>query len=160
MGSCLHQKLVVALIRQYSARDEHLFFSFWNAQQRYKIKIQYHSTNGRTNTEPNGMRLGLLLITFSALAVAVAATAIASQLAMRLRGPQGIDVSNWQKTIDWKKVKSQGVAFAYIKATEGTSTAYFHETRSPSSLRPCYRTQMGLTHTYVRHRFHKQLLFP
>jgi len=65
------------------------------------------------------MRLRLLLITFSALAAA--ATAIASQLPMRLRGPQGIDVSRWQQTIDWKKVKSQGVAFAYIKATEGTS---------------------------------------
>jgi hypothetical protein len=106
------------------------------------------------------MRLGLLLITFSALAAGAGATAIASQLAMRLRGPQGIDVSHWQKTIDWKKVKSQGVAFAYIKATEGTGTAYFHETRSRSPVRPFYRTQMGLTHTHVRHRFHRQLLFP
>jgi len=65
----------------------------------------------------------LLLITFSALAAT--ATATAPQLAMHLRGPQGIDVSHWQGTIDWKKVKSQGVAFAYIKATEGTSKATF-----------------------------------
>jgi hypothetical protein len=82
------------------------------------------------------MRLGLLIVTFSALAAA--ATGIASPLAKRLTGPQGIDVSNWQKTIDWGKVKSQGVAFVYIKATEGTGTAYFHETRSLSSLCPCY----------------------
>ncbi|KAI0280530.1 glycoside hydrolase family 25 protein [Russula aff. rugulosa BPL654] len=73
------------------------------------------------------MRFRLLLITFSALAASAAtATTIPSQLAMLsgLRGPQGIDVSNHQGTIDWKKVKSQGVAFAYIKATEGTN-AYF-----------------------------------
>jgi GH25 family lysozyme M1 (1,4-beta-N-acetylmuramidase) len=91
------------------------------------------------------MRFRLLLITFSALAASAAtATTIPSQLAMRLRGPQGIDVSNHQGTIDWKKVKSEGVAFAYIKATEGTGTTYFHETRSPS-LHPCYRTRLTLT---------------
>jgi GH25 family lysozyme M1 (1,4-beta-N-acetylmuramidase) len=72
------------------------------------------------------MRLILLLITLSALVAA----AIASQLpvAMRLRGPQGIDVSEYQQTINWKKVKSQGVAFAYIKATEGTSTSSWNTT--------------------------------
>lgn len=31
----------------------------------------------------------------------------------------GIDVSVWQKVIDWKKVKAAGVDFAYIKATQG-----------------------------------------
>ena len=35
--------------------------------------------------------------------------------------PQGIDVSSYQGFIDWGKVKSQGVQFAYIKATESTS---------------------------------------
>jgi len=30
----------------------------------------------------------------------------------------GIDVSHWQKTIDWKKVKKSGVRFAFFKATE------------------------------------------
>src|SRR6266566_3839583 len=123
-------------------------------EQRFTQDI---SLDKRTNLEPNGMRLGLLLITVTVSALAAAG--IASPLAKRLTGPQGIDVSNWQKTIDWAKVKSQGVAFAYIKATEGTGKAYFHETGSPS-LRPCYwGTRMGLTHTYVRHRFHRQLLF-
>jgi GH25 family lysozyme M1 (1,4-beta-N-acetylmuramidase) len=39
----------------------------------------------------------------------------------RSHGPLGIDVSNWQKTVDWKGLRSQGKRFAYIKATEGTS---------------------------------------
>jgi lysozyme len=35
---------------------------------------------------------------------------------------KGIDVSKWQGTIDWKKVKSCGVDFVIIKATEGQRT--------------------------------------
>jgi lysozyme len=31
----------------------------------------------------------------------------------------GIDVSRWQGDVDWQKVRSAGVSFAYIKATEG-----------------------------------------
>ncbi|MBP2001185.1 lysozyme [Paenibacillus shirakamiensis] len=34
---------------------------------------------------------------------------------------QGIDVSHWQGTIDWTKVKASGKSFVFIKATEGTS---------------------------------------
>ena len=34
-------------------------------------------------------------------------------------GVTGIDVSHHQGVIDWPRVKSAGVAFAYIKATEG-----------------------------------------
>ena len=30
----------------------------------------------------------------------------------------GIDVSHWQKEIDWKEVRRSGVQFAFIKATE------------------------------------------
>ncbi len=32
---------------------------------------------------------------------------------------RGIDVSHHQKSIDWENVADQGIAFAYIKATEG-----------------------------------------
>ena len=32
---------------------------------------------------------------------------------------RGIDVSHYQKDIDWVKVKNQGISFAFIKATEG-----------------------------------------
>jgi GH25 family lysozyme M1 (1,4-beta-N-acetylmuramidase) len=33
---------------------------------------------------------------------------------------EGIDVSHWQETIDWAKVKVAGKRFAYMKATEST----------------------------------------
>ena len=32
---------------------------------------------------------------------------------------KGIDVSNHQERVDWTRIKTDGVAFAYIKATEG-----------------------------------------
>ena len=34
---------------------------------------------------------------------------------------EGIDVSHWQGTIDWAKVRAAGKVFAFAKATEGTS---------------------------------------
>jgi lysozyme len=33
----------------------------------------------------------------------------------------GIDVSQWQSTIDWNKVKNAGVQFAYIRSTDGST---------------------------------------
>lgn len=43
--------------------------------------------------------------------------------APRVTGPttMGIDVSEFQKTIDWTQVGPAGVKFAYIRATEGTT---------------------------------------
>ncbi|PFH53040.1 glycoside hydrolase family 25 protein [Amanita thiersii Skay4041] len=35
--------------------------------------------------------------------------------------PYGIDVSGYQTSINWSTVKANGISFAYIKATEGTS---------------------------------------
>jgi GH25 family lysozyme M1 (1,4-beta-N-acetylmuramidase) len=35
--------------------------------------------------------------------------------------PPGIDVSHYQGTINWSSVKSAGIQFAWIKATEGTT---------------------------------------
>lgn len=40
---------------------------------------------------------------------------------MDTSGVQGIDVSHWQGAINWSSVKSAGIDFAYVKATEGTS---------------------------------------
>jgi lysozyme len=43
---------------------------------------------------------------------------------------KGIDVSHWNGTINWDMVKADGVEFAFIKATQGTSysnVAYFHD---------------------------------
>ena len=33
----------------------------------------------------------------------------------------GVDVSNYQGVIDWERIEDQGVKFAFIKATEGSS---------------------------------------
>ncbi|KAF8348565.1 glycoside hydrolase family 25 protein [Amanita rubescens] len=35
--------------------------------------------------------------------------------------PYGIDVSSYQGNVNWSQVKANGISFAYIKATEGTS---------------------------------------
>ncbi|RKQ88634.1 glycoside hydrolase family 25 protein [Brockia lithotrophica] len=46
--------------------------------------------------------------------------------------PRGLDVSNWQGAIDWRRVAAQGLSFAYVKATEGTTfrDPYFAENAS------------------------------
>jgi len=36
---------------------------------------------------------------------------------------RGIDVSHYQGTIDWNKVKGAGIEFAYAKATQGTTSS-------------------------------------
>ncbi|MDT0343078.1 lysozyme [Streptomyces litchfieldiae] len=36
-------------------------------------------------------------------------------------GVQGVDVSHWQGTINWTSVRSSGIQFAWMKATEGTT---------------------------------------
>src|SRR5579885_177154 len=33
----------------------------------------------------------------------------------------GIDVSHFQGDVDWAKVKNAGIAYAFVKATDGTS---------------------------------------
>ena len=32
----------------------------------------------------------------------------------------GIDVSRWQREIDWQQALTQGLSFSFLKATEGT----------------------------------------
>jgi GH25 family lysozyme M1 (1,4-beta-N-acetylmuramidase) len=34
-------------------------------------------------------------------------------------GVQGVDVSSWQKNVDWRSLWNDGFRFAYVKATEG-----------------------------------------
>ena len=36
---------------------------------------------------------------------------------------EGIDISSWQKDIDFEKIKEQGIEIVYIKASEGRSLA-------------------------------------
>lgn len=58
----------------------------------------------------------------SLLAVTVLAiTSPASAEAEPKAKPGGIDVSHYQGSINWKKVRDAGIQFAWIKSTEGTS---------------------------------------
>ena len=79
-------------------------------------------------------RLRRCLVPVTALAVLLtsasatqAAAAPSDSLAQAAAPPtatvplEGIDVSNWQGTIDWTKVRAAGKQFAIIKATEGTT---------------------------------------
>jgi len=46
----------------------------------------------------------------------------AARIALDKRAePQGIDVSGHQPSVDWSAVTGNGISFAYIKATEGTT---------------------------------------
>ena len=68
------------------------------------------------------MRLLSHAITLSALSVA----AVAIPLAERATVTLGIDVTSFQSPVDWTLAHSQGVVFAYFKATEGTRTCLEH----------------------------------
>lgn len=69
-----------------------------------------------------------LMIPLAAALLALAALAALSALGyIRLREPnrhytvRGVDVSSYQGEIDWRVLSEQGIKFAYIKATEGSS---------------------------------------
>ncbi|KIJ12277.1 glycoside hydrolase family 25 protein [Paxillus involutus ATCC 200175] len=49
------------------------------------------------------------------------ALAVAGATPVKHAHPRGIDVSSYQPNVDWTTVKNNGIEFAYIKATEGTS---------------------------------------
>lgn len=81
-----------------------------------------------------GLRAGVFLprlLTLVGLSMVLAGHGIADTVPMTDSDPhkgvaaarrmpvQGIDVSQWQGEIDWRKVARAGVDFAYIKATEG-----------------------------------------
>ena len=53
--------------------------------------------------------------------VAVLVAVLAALAASALAYADGIDVSHWQGTVDWTKVDGDGVQFAFMKATDGTS---------------------------------------
>jgi len=55
------------------------------------------------------------------LAVLVAALSMVTATALAYA--DGIDLSHWQGSVSWSRVKSDGVTFAFMKATEGTSYA-------------------------------------
>ncbi|KIK63286.1 glycoside hydrolase family 25 protein [Collybiopsis luxurians FD-317 M1] len=58
----------------------------------------------------------------SLLFLSLLSAVLASPLEPRqLDGPQGIDVSHFQGSIDWSSVAANGISFVFIKATEGTT---------------------------------------
>lgn len=59
-----------------------------------------------------------------------ATAALAAAVVEKRALPQGIDVSGYQPSVNWNTVKANGVTFAYIKATEGTSEySQYHYSR-------------------------------
>ncbi|KXN91199.1 N,O-diacetylmuramidase [Leucoagaricus sp. SymC.cos] len=55
------------------------------------------------------------------LITAVLANPINYSLEARQSQPQGIDVSGFQPNVNWAQAKANGLTFAFIKATEGTT---------------------------------------
>lgn len=53
--------------------------------------------------------------------VAVAAPQVSAPATAATQYLDGIDVSHWQGDIDWGQVRQDGIRFAFIKATEGTT---------------------------------------
>lgn len=56
----------------------------------------------------------------AALALTILVTPVPAS-AERVAAVKGIDVSNYQPNVNWQAVKADGVAFVYMKATEGTN---------------------------------------
>ncbi|KAF8875071.1 glycoside hydrolase superfamily [Infundibulicybe gibba] len=54
-------------------------------------------------------------------ALALALTTVYANPLEKRAQPQGIDVSGFQPSVNWAIVKANGLSFAYIKATEGTT---------------------------------------
>ncbi|KAI0792543.1 glycoside hydrolase family 25 protein [Abortiporus biennis] len=52
---------------------------------------------------------------------ALVSTAAVEPTLVKRANPQGIDVSHYQGAVNFKTAKANGIAFAYIKATEGTT---------------------------------------
>jgi GH25 family lysozyme M1 (1,4-beta-N-acetylmuramidase) len=63
----------------------------------------------------------LSAVRHAARPVAVAVAALSALTASALAYADGVDVSHWQGTINWTKVDNDGVQFAFMKATDGTS---------------------------------------
>ncbi|HET9760380.1 MAG TPA: GH25 family lysozyme, partial [Nocardioidaceae bacterium] len=51
----------------------------------------------------------------------VLVTSFAALLASTLAYADGVDVSHWQGTVNWSRVKAAGMQFAFMKATESTT---------------------------------------
>ncbi|KAG8762990.1 hypothetical protein FRC12_008768 [Ceratobasidium sp. 428] len=72
-------------------------------------------------------------VSFIALAIAGLTSVTATPVEKRAQ-PKGIDVASYQGNVNWASQKSNGVSFAYVKATEGTgyTNPYFDQQYSGS----------------------------
>lgn len=77
------------------------------------------STEITTRHRPSWVRR-LLAASLAAVATATAVVTVTATPALAATTP-GIDVSNYQGSINWTSVRNAGIQWAYIKATEGTT---------------------------------------
>ncbi|WP_026922779.1 GH25 family lysozyme [Glycomyces arizonensis] len=77
-----------------------------------------HFSSDEIRPRRRGLKALIGLLASAALTAALMAVA---SPASAQSSPTGVDVSNWQGSINWTSVKNAGIDFAYIKATEGTS---------------------------------------
>ncbi|MEV5982387.1 lysozyme [Streptomyces sp. NPDC052114] len=84
------------------------------------------------------------LITASVAAVAIGGTALAEIPVSAAGKPRGHDVSSHQKHVNWKKAKSKGARFVYVKATESHTyrnpyfTQQYNGSRNAGLIRGAY----------------------
>ncbi|KAJ3484678.1 hypothetical protein NLI96_g5480 [Meripilus lineatus] len=57
----------------------------------------------------------------SFLPLLLSAASLVGATLVKRANPKGIDVSHYQSSVDFVKVKNNGLSFVYIKATEGTT---------------------------------------
>jgi len=67
------------------------------------------------------MKLRRLLVAAVAAAGAATALAVIPATSAQAATTPGVDVSNYQGTINWTSVRNAGIQFAFIKSTEGTT---------------------------------------
>ena len=74
------------------------------------------------------MKRKILIATIALILIAGIACALLYTGIIHINNPskakypvRGVDVSHYQGEIDWKKLSGEGISFAYIKATEGSS---------------------------------------
>ncbi|MEB3962856.1 lysozyme [Streptomyces kunmingensis] len=72
------------------------------------------------DNKPSRRRARLVAAT-SVAALTLGGTVLAELPAQAVARPKGHDVSSHQKNVNWKKAKSKGARFVYVKATESTT---------------------------------------
>ena len=103
----------------------------------YEYKTSHMPTRASCQclTPTQTSRMKLTTASLVALAVTVATT---SAVPVKRAAPQGIDVSHYQGAVNFAAAAANGISFAYIKATEGTSGSL--QCRSPLRVPEAYHS--------------------